>query len=212
MNAGQALGYLLLNVAGESGVAMNRQNEGGIFPVLKTERLVCRQITKDDAPILHEYWSDQDVTRYFSLEPFKTIEETMEMIALLNNMPGSDQGIRWAVTRAENSRVIGTCGFHNHKPEHFRAEMGYELGRPYWGQGLMTEAIGAILAYGFSTSGFNRVEAFVNNGNKRSTRLLEKNGFHLDGLLRQYEFNRGQFVDQYCYSLLKKDWQSADRR
>ena len=72
----------------------------------------------------------------------------------------------------------------------------------------MSEAIRAILRYGFTMAGFNRVEAFVNYGNENSTRLLERSGFHLDGLLRQYELNRGKFVDQYCYSLLKTDWKN----
>ena len=177
-----------------------------IFPVLQTTRTICRQITTDDAPILHEYWSDPEVTRYFSLEPFQSIADTLEMIGLLNSMPECNQGFRWAITCSTSGQVLGTCGFHNHKPEHFRAEMGYELGRAHWGQGLMTEAIQAILAYGFKNLDYNRVEAFVNYGNDYSTRLLERNGFHLDGLLRQYEFNRRKFVDQYCYSLLKADW------
>ncbi len=179
------------------------------FPVIRTERLICRQISTDDAPALHEYWSDEEVTRYFSLDPFATLAETVEMIALLNNMPQANQGIRWAVIRAADGIVLGTCGFHNHEPEHFRAEMGYDLGRPYWGQGIMGEAIRAILEYGFCTLNFNRIEAFVNFGNRNSTRLLERTGFHLDGLLRQYELNRGRFVDQYCYSLLKSDWETT---
>ena len=178
------------------------------FPVLRTERLICRQITTEDAKILHNYWSDPEVTRYFSMEPFHSLEETLEMIELLNGLPKSNQGIRWVVTRAGNGAVMGTCGFHNHKPEHFRAEMGYEIGKEHWGQGIMTEAIKAILQYGFHYMKFNRVEAFVNYGNDRSTRLLERTGFHLDGLLREYELNRGCFADQYCYSLLKRDWES----
>ncbi len=176
------------------------------FPTLITKRLVCRQLTIDDAEILHQYWSDVDVTEFMSLDPFKTIEETEEMIMLLTSLPENNQGIRWAITRKEDDKIIGTCGFHNHKPEHFRAEMGYELGREYWNQGIMTEALPAIMDYGFNCLNYNRIEAFVNYGNVRSAGLLERMGFKLDGVLREYEFNRGNFVDQYCYSLLKKDF------
>ncbi len=84
--------------------------------------------------------------------------------------------------------------------------MGYELGREYWNQGIMTEALPAIMDYGFNCLNYNRIEAFVNYGNVRSAGLLERMGFKLDGVLREYEFNRGNFVDQYCYSLLKKDF------
>ena len=187
---------------------MDNRIEPGPFPELKTERLICRQITDDDAAVLHEIWSDPEVTRYFSLEPFQSLAETREMMELLNSLPRINQGVRWAVVRIADGTVLGTCGFHNYKPEHHRAEMGYELGRQHWGKGFMSEAIRAILQYGFTTAGFNRVEAFVNYGNEKSTRLLERSGFHLDGLLRQYELNRGKFVDQYCYSLLKTDWKN----
>lgn len=198
---------------------MDSRIESGSFPELQTERLSCRQIIDADAAILHEIWSDPEVTRYFSLEPFQSITETREMMELLNSLPRINQGIRWAVVRSTDGMLLGTCGFHNHKPEHCRAEMGYELGRPYWGKGFMSEAIRAILRYGFTTASFNRVEAFVNYGNENSTRLLGRAGFHLDGLLRQYELNRGKFVDQYCYSLLKADrknncgqWRPGERK
>ena len=187
---------------------MIKENCKANFPVIKTGCLICRQITTDDAQILHQYWSDTDVTKYFSLEPFKTVEETLDMIALLNSMPENNQGIRWAITRAKDGKVLGTCGFHNQKPEHFRAEIGYELGKAYWGKGIIDEAIAGILDYGFTCKDYNRIEAFVNYGNDKSTRLLERMGFKLDGMLREYEFNRGKFDNQYCYSLLKSEWQS----
>lgn len=124
---------------------------------------------------------------------------------LLNGLPASRQGIRWAITRKEDDKVLGTCGFHNVKAEHSRAEMGYELGKEFWGQGVMQESLTAILDYGFNTLQYNRIEAFVNAGNCKSTRILAKMGFSLDGLLREYEFACGKFVDQYCYSLLKSE-------
>lgn len=184
---------------------MTDNKEQGKFPMIITDRLMCRQITMEDATILHQYWSDLDVTEYLSLNPFQKIEETRDMIAILNSLPGNNQGIRWAITRKSDNKVLGTCGFHNHKPEHFRAEVGYELGKEYWGQGIVAEALTAILDYGFNGMNCNRIEAFVNYGNVKSTRLLERMGFKLDGILREYEFNRGEFVNQYCYSLLKVD-------
>lgn len=176
-----------------------------IFPIITTDQLVCCQIIANDAAILHQYWSDPAVTEYFSLESFQSIEETLDMIVLLNSLPEKNEGIRWAITRKADNKVLGTCGFHNVKQEHFRAEIGYELGKEYWCQGFMTEALMAILTYGFNYMDFNRVEAFVNYGNIRSTGILEKLGFKLDGILREYEYNRGKFVNQYCYSLLKSD-------
>lgn len=176
------------------------------FPVLETDRLILRKLLIEDAAILQEYWSHPDVTKYLTLEPFKTVEEAIAMIELLNGLPASSQGIRWAITRKEDGKVLGTCGFHNYKPEHHRAEVGYELGNAYWKQGIMTEALTTILHYGFTMAGYNRIEAFVSIGNEKSSGILKKMGFKQDGLLREYEFARGGFVDLYCFSLLKSEF------
>ena len=64
------------------------------FPTLKTERLTCRRIKDDDAPALHAIWSDPEVTRYFSLEPFQSIAETREMMELLNLLSAAGLGRR----------------------------------------------------------------------------------------------------------------------
>lgn len=185
---------------------MHNVKEENSFPNIETERLMLRQLTIRDAAVLWQYWSHPEVTEYLTLEPFKEVEEAISMIELLLSLPASNQGIRWAITNKQTGAVLGTCGFHNFKPEHARVEIGYELGRDYWHQGFMTEALTAILHYGFNSSKYNRIEAFVNVGNSKSTGTLEKMGFKLDGILRQYEFARGNFVDQYCYSLLKTEY------
>lgn len=182
------------------------ENQRQEFPIIKTERLVLRNLLLEDAVTLKEYWSHPDVTKYLTLEPFKTVDEAVAMIELLNGLPMDNQGFRWAITRKEDGKVLGTCGFHNCKPEHCRAEVGYELGNDYWRQGIMAEALTAILQYGFSKAGYNRIEAFVTAGNEKSTGILEKLGFKQEGLLREYEFARGNFIDLYCYSLLKSEY------
>lgn len=184
-----------------------KDNITRIFPVITTSRLILRQLTIEDVTVLHKYWSDSDVLEYLSLEPFANIQESLDMIDILKNLYDDNQGARWVITAKDCGKVLGTCGFHNFKSEHRRVEMGYELGKEYWRQGIMTEALQAIIHYGFDTMKYNRIEAFVNFGNIRSKKILEKNGFKLDGLLREYEFNRSKFVDQYCYSLLKSECQ-----
>ncbi len=76
----------------DGNLIVKNENYKDVFPIIKTNRLVCRQITNEDAQILHQYWSDPDVTKYFSLEPFKTMKETLGMIELLNSMPENNQG------------------------------------------------------------------------------------------------------------------------
>ena len=185
---------------------MKKSSTPVIFPILETSNLILREIEDHDTSILHRYWTDKDVIKYFTLEPFKSIEETINMIALLKSLPEEDLGFRWAIVSKKDDTVLGTCGFHNVRSEHHRAEMGYELGKEFWGLGIMSEALKAVIDYGFHDLQYNRIEAFVNVGNDRSAKVLKTAGFHLDGVLREYEFSRGGFVDQYCYSLLKSDY------
>jgi ribosomal-protein-alanine N-acetyltransferase len=181
------------------------------FPVLRTSRLVLRELGREDTPSLHAIWSDPVVLEFLVLEPFEDEGRTTGMIDLLKGLPAATEGIRWAVTLAGNGSVIGTCGFHNWKREHGRAEMGYELGKEFWRQGYMTEALSAILKFGFGTMRLNRIEAFVTDGNERSLGLLRKLGFTAEGCLREYEWARGKYQDQWICSLLKTEWVSPHR-
>lgn len=181
------------------------------FPVIRTRRLVLRELRRDDAPSLHTIWSDPVVLEFLVFDPFESEERTVAMIDLLKGLPATGEGIRWVITLASDGSVMGTCGFHNWKKEHFRAEVGYELGKDYWRKGYMTEALEAILEHGFGEMNLNRVEAFVTDGNERSLGLLKKLGFAAEGCLRQYEWARGRFQDQWVCSLLKNRGKALER-
>ncbi|EFQ23208.1 GNAT family N-acetyltransferase [Aminomonas paucivorans] len=183
---------------------MSPQDSPKPFPVLVTPRLVLRSLCAEDAPALHRVWTEPAVTEYLVLTPFSSLGETEGMMRILTDLWPFGQGVRWVLE--EEGRVLGTCGFHNLAPEHRRAEVGYEMASEAWGRGLMSEALSAVLEFGFGTLGFHRVEAFVNRGNRRSEALLGRLGFHHDGCLRDYEFSRGGFVDQECHSLLDREW------
>lgn len=175
------------------------------FPVITTRRLVLRQFSRNDAPLLHAIWSDPVVMEFMTLDPFGAEEETVAMIDLLKGLHERGEGIRWVITMLSDRTVMGTCGFHNWKKEHFRAETGYELGKYHWGKGYMKEAMSAALEYGFDGMGLNRIEAFVTEGNGRSLGLLKDLGFNTEGLLRNYEWARGKFQDQWVCSILKSE-------
>ena len=83
------------------------------------------------------------------------------------------------------------------------AEIGYWLGKPYWGRGIMTEAVGAFTDYLFSTFGLSRVFAVPYANNPASARTLEKNGFVLEGLMRQSVIKDGKILDQFLYAKTK---------
>ena len=175
------------------------------FPEITTDRLHLRLATPEDAEDMLRYLSDPEVMNHTGMEPFKTTEDVLDEIKWYHSLIKEDSGIRWGVTLKETGKMIGSCGFHNREPRHFRAEIGYELSREHWGKGLAGEALRAVVRYGFDHLRLERVEALIEPDNHPSIRLVEKNGFLREGLLRHYEYGRGRFDDLYMYSILKED-------
>ncbi len=176
------------------------------FPKISTERLILREIGYDDAKVLFKYWSDREVTKYLNMEPFVTMQQTVRMIKVLSSLFAREEGIRWGIARKEDDVLIGTCGFNNWIQKSSRGEIGYELGRIYWGNGYATEALKEMLKYGFEEKKLNRIEAFTVPEAHQSINVLKKLGFKKEGRLREYGYWNNRYWDENIYSLLKRDW------
>jgi [ribosomal protein S5]-alanine N-acetyltransferase len=179
------------------------------FPQLETEHLLLRQLKSTDVGAMFRYLSDPEVTRYLDTQSHQTLEQTQHLLNFLISFFEQGQGFRWGIVQKSDDLagpVIGTCGYHAWVKTHQRAEIGYELARSHWGQGVMAEAISALLAFGFAEMGLNRVEAMVLTGNTASARFLEKLNFQKEGLLQEYEFIQGKARDVLLFSMLRKDF------
>jgi ribosomal-protein-alanine N-acetyltransferase len=107
----------------------------------------------------------------------------------------------------KSGRVIGHCGYHTWYLEHRRAEIGYAITmEEFLRKGLMTEALVAILNYGFNSMHLNRVEAMVGPNNMASLRLMENFNFTREGFLRKHYCKGGVFEDSFVFSLLKDEY------
>lgn len=181
-------------------------NPEQIFPKLETERLILRQLQPSDAPALFHYFSKDEVMKYYDLDTFSELEQAENLISLFNERYTAKQGIRWGITQKADDVVIGTCGYHNVRTEHSKAEIGYELSPAFWQQGIMTEAVQAIIEFGFSQWNLNRIEAFINPENEGSRKLLTKIGLREEGFLKEYFFEKGCFVDAVIFAILRKEF------
>ena len=107
------------------------------------------------------------------------------------------------ILKASND-VIGWCGFHTWYVTHDRAEVGYVIDdEKHWGKGYMSEALEAVIEYGFGTMKLHRIEAFVGPSNAASKRLLQKFGFQKEGLLREHYKVDGVHGDSEIYGRIK---------
>lgn len=95
--------------------------------------------------------------------------------------------------------LIGGCGFDDLQPGH-KVEVGYWLGQPYWGRGFMTSVLAAACDYAVDTWHVQRISAYVFDGNDRSARVLEKNDFEYEGLLRKCDRKGDVFIDTRVFA------------
>ncbi|MCA0987159.1 GNAT family N-acetyltransferase [Guptibacillus algicola] len=176
------------------------------FPVIETERLVLREVTSKDAPDMLVYLSDPDVVKHMGLEPFQSIDDALDEIKWYKSIYEEDTGVRWVLSLKSTEKVIGSCGFLNRHPKHKRAEIGFELSKDFWGKGYASEALEAVVAYGYHELELERIEALIEPDNLPSQKLVEKHGFMKEGVLRHYEYTCGKFDDLAMYSMLRGEY------
>lgn len=181
-----------------------------LFPVLKTERLVLREFQAADAQAVFEIFSQASVAKYINTEIMHSVEEAAKKVSDRIDLFRNEQGIRWGITLpGQEDTVIGSCGFYLLNRHWFSCEIGYELHPRYWRRGLMTEALTAIINFGYSDSFFfrlNRIQALTYLESGASIGLLKKLGFREEGIRREYAYWKNQFHDLRCFSLLRWDW------
>lgn len=126
----------------------------------------------------------------------------MDWIKKIERFEKTGDAINWSITLKGNDTLIGNICLFNIKKDHQRAELGYMLHPDYYGQGIMSEAIKAVLETGFKKYKLHSIEAIVNPKNKVSIRLLEKNKFKREAYFKENYFYNGKFLDSAVYSLL----------
>lgn len=192
---------------------MNECRESGRmieFPVLQTERLVLRGFRDSDAPAVFSIFSRDIVTTYHNAETMRSIEQAEKLVRVRASLFGNGLGIRWGIAlRERRDVIIGSCGYYNLNKAFRSAEIGYDLHPAYWRQGIMTEALAAVIGYGFGKGFFfplNRIDALTHVEHEASAGLLERLGFQEEGLRREFGYWKGQFHDLRSFSLLHGDW------
>lgn len=174
------------------------------FPQLETEKLILRAAVPSDAEALFRVFSDEEVTRYHDIETVTELQQIDRLISRWAERFRTQSGIRWGIAQKQDNTLIGSCGYRYVNP--FTAEIGYELAKTHWRQGIMTDALEAVIRFGFEQQNLNRIEATVLPDNIASIKLLRKLSFIEEGTLREYGYWKNQFHDLKMFSLLKKEY------
>ena len=167
---------------------------------LNTERLLLRPFRLSDIDDVLDYASDPDWAAFYPRPYDRGSTEYMVAQAVLSSW---DKKAQFAIVF--EGRVIGLVEL-TVDPKNQAAELGYDIARNVWGQGLAVEAAAAVCDWGFREYGLARVDAWADSRNSRSLRVMEKLGMTREGMYRSHEVGREDRVDEVSYAVLRDEW------
>ncbi|KAF2077473.1 hypothetical protein CYY_001246 [Polysphondylium violaceum] len=170
-------------------------------PILETERLILRNVKREDAENVFLLRSNKEAMRFVPRPIAQSVADAHTLIDNTIKMVESNEGINFAIVEKSNpDKLIGLIGFLRTKKDQYRSEIGYMLHPDYHRRGYVLEALNRLVEYGWDGIGFHTVEAIVDPINEPSWKLLEKAGFTLEGVFKQSFFFKGEFSDGKYYS------------
>ncbi len=154
---------------------------------LETDRLLLRQWREDDAEAAFTNWmNDPEVTKYLTWKPHGDIKVTRELLKLWEAEYADPWCYHWAIVLKGSGELIGDISIMRASEYQETGEVGYCMGRAWWGKGLMTEAFREILRYCFDEVGFYRISGSHAADNIGSGRVMEKCGLKPEGVRRRF--------------------------
>jgi [ribosomal protein S5]-alanine N-acetyltransferase len=177
------------------------------FPTLVTPRLILREITPGDAADLFSFTSDPEVQKYDSDPPMCEISEAVSAIEKAGQQFISKKAIAWGIELRQENRLIGSIGFYFWGESYYKTDLGYTVARPYWRQGIATEALRALMQFGFETLHLHRINVDTRMDNLASVRLMQKLGFRQEGVRRECIRNEdGSYQSWGLYGMLEDEY------
>jgi ribosomal-protein-alanine N-acetyltransferase len=176
------------------------------FETVYTERLVLRKLTPQNYITIFENYPVPEIKKLLGLDSDEAFLK--EKNKYENGYTTYNRSfVLFQLMERSSGTIIGACGLHNWYPDHRRAELGYTLYKDsYKRMGFMSEAVPAVIAYGFTRMNLHRMEALVGAENVPSIKLVRKNNFRQEGVLRQHYFSNDVFEDSIVFGLLRDEF------
>ena len=178
----------------------------GTLPLI-TDRLILRQFRVEDAEAMYRNWaSDPEVTKYLMWPPHSDPSVTEAILTDWVKKYEKPDHYQWAITVKESgSEPIGSIAVVEYEDSVAKMHIGYCIGKAWWHQGIMTEALGAVMNYLFDVVGANRLEARHDPRNPHSGAVMRKCGMKYEGTMRQSDRNNQGICDAAYYALLRSE-------
>jgi ribosomal-protein-alanine N-acetyltransferase len=174
--------------------------------IIETERLVLKGFSPEDMTFIFENYPKEKIMNF--LGHLSEADYQAEEFKQKNGYAAFNRSFMlFLMVEKSSDKIIGRCGLHNWNKEHKRAELGYNITiEDYKQKGLMTEAVNAIIEYGFNELKLHRIEAMVGSNNIPSLKILEKHSFVKEGVLRQHYFIADKYEDSVVFSKLRNEY------
>ena len=173
------------------------------LPTLITDRLTLNRFTLEDVPRVAELCGDWEIAKTTLHLPHPYTQD-IGRAWIESHQDTIERGVAcpFAVRLTKGGELIGCVGLHPNT-QHRRAEIGYWVGVPFWGQGYCTEAARAVIGFGFTTLDLNAITCGYFVGNHASQRVMAKLGIIHEGVRRQHVFRHDRYIDLAVGTLLR---------
>lgn len=174
---------------------------------LETERLILRRFVSEDADAMYRNWaSDDEVTKFLVWPTHSDVGVTRQVIEGWVNSYSDEKFYQWAIVPKDNGgEPVGSIAVVQMKESVSMVHIGYCIGKPWWHQGITSEALKAVIDFCFDQVGANRVEARHDSRNPNSGKVMQKCGMKYEGTLRSADRNNQGINDACYYGLLRED-------
>jgi len=170
--------------------------------ILNTERLRLRPMNPGDARAVHLMMNDAEVMAYWDVGRVEDPAVTGDIVQRQLAEAAADRAAQWAMERLSDRVFVGVCDLSEIDWRRAQAEVGFLVGRAFWGDGYTFEAMHAVISHAAQALRLRRLNARPHIGNVRSIRLLERLGFRREGLMRGYVDRDGERRDYLLYGLV----------
>ena len=173
---------------------------------LQTDRLILRRFVESDAEAMFQNWaSSAENLTYVTWDPHSDVEVTRHSIHNWVASYVNSNYYKWAICLKEKpEQVIGDISIVEIHEEDLSCEIGYVLGKNYWGRGVMTEALKAVLDFCFTQAGFQKVRARYVSFNPASGRVMEKAGMSYLKTITNGVERKGYLADLIYYQVSRE--------
>ncbi len=175
---------------------------------IETDRLLLRKFEITDAPkMFNNLAKNPDNVKYLSWQAHKNIDETYKVLNKWLEEYKNQNYYRWCIALKNTNEAIGSIDVIEIIEIRSTCEIGYVVSKKFWNNGIMTEALGAVIKFLFTNVNFNRIQLRHATENPASGKVMLKCGLKFEGILRQYGFkNNGERCDSAIYSILREEF------